>query len=60
MLPPTVDALEQLGAFDTAAAVMLEASGRTPQPKMPVPVLRDDQVAWRIRDPYDDTDLGAW
>lgn len=53
MLPPTVDALAQLAAFDTVAAVLADAATRRPRPWLPRPFQGSDgQIQWRIVDAY--------
>ncbi len=53
MLPPTVDALEQLADFDEPGAVMVAARRRRPRPLLPRPYRsRGGAVGWRIVDAY--------
>lgn len=53
MLPPTADALDQLGQFDSVAAIMADATTRSPRPILPRPVAGPgEEVHWRLVDAY--------
>ncbi len=53
MLPPTLDALNQLTDFQRIDAVMADAADRTPRPYLPRPARLDaGKVRWRIEDAY--------
>ena len=53
MLPPTLDALEQLADFQDVDSVLSDASGRFPRPYLPRPFRNAaGKVRWRIEDAY--------
>lgn len=59
MLPPTVDALAQLTAFDSVAAVLADAAARRPRPWLPRPFAgAGGAVEWRIVDAYTGEPIG--
>lgn len=61
MLPPTVDALEQLARFSTVADILVDADSRVPRPLMPRPVRAEDGgIQWVIADAYTGEVLSRW
>ena len=61
MLPPTVDALQQLALFSGVAEILIDADSRVPEPQLPKPVRAEDGgIEWAIADAYTGEVLSKW
>lgn len=61
MLPPTVDALQQLARFSSVSEILLDADSRVPEPLLPRPVRAEDGgIEWVLADAYTGEVLKRW
>lgn len=61
MLPPTVDALNQLARFSCVADILIDADSRVPEPQLPRPVrVEGGGIEWVIVDAYTGEVLRRW
>lgn len=61
MLPPTVDALQQLAPFSRVSEILEVADSRVPEPLLPKPVRsQDGGIEWVITDAYTGEVLSRW
>ena len=61
MLPPTVDALQQLEPFSYVSEILIDADSRVPEPLLPRPVRSEDGgIEWVIADAYTGEVLSKW
>lgn len=61
MLPPTVDALQQLAEFSCVAEILLDADSRVPEPLLPRPVRAEDGgIEWVLAHAYTGAVLRKW
>lgn len=61
MLPPTVDALQQLVPFSRVSKILVDADSRVPDPLLPRPVRAEDGgIEWVIANAYTQEVLKRW